>query len=810
MIKPTRKWTIDIIHHSHTDIGYTERQEKIERYHVHFIRQALQILQDAKCGAKKEWLGFKWTCETFWAVERFLQQATPAEKAAFQAFVQSGDISLSGTYLNMTELIDAPLLARMINRSVDYAKSIGVTVDSAMTADINGYSWGFAQCLVDAGIEHLFSCIHTHHGMFPLGRKQTPFWWETPRGQRLLVWNGEHYMVGNDLGLAPNAFFSYTIHDELARPSIADNHWTAMETRIMRYLHQLEQEAYPYDFVPVMLSGLLTDNASPNGAIMELVNRWNEAHGEEVFLQMTTLSDFFAKLKRQSAEIPVYRGDWPDWWSDGPASTAAHTQLFRDAQRQFRLVTKLDPRHEVIPEANIREMEEQLTLYAEHTWGYSHSVTEPWNPMVQSLGARKEAYAANASRLVHTAMDAILEAKGEAMLAPGRELRFKVLNPHATDIVADAKMYLDDWELPKLKQGFEVRDEASGEVYAHQLSRVSRGAQVAISTRLQAGEEKVFRIIPTDVQEEKTTSSLQLLALDRVKDVRDFHAFAPALRMTENAIESPHVLIAWEVEKGIVRWLDKQTGIDLIDEAAVHAAFSPIYEVTPADRQNEMGSVRRKMGRNRKGMNVQRDIGALVSVTEIERGPRWLTCELTYNVKGMSYYVVRLTVFADEPKVDVSVRLHKESVWAPENVYLSLPFRLADGQLWLEKAGAVIRPEIDQLPGTGADFYSVQEGVAWVGSTTGLSIAMPDSPLVQVGPITFGERRLSAQPSVERSNEPLYAWVLNNFWETNFKATVGGFYEFRYSLFWGQDVNSPDKAIAQCHLLNQGTVCYRI
>lgn len=143
---------------------------------------------------------------------------------------------------------------------------------------------------------------------------------------------------------------------------------------------------------------------------------------------MTTLSDLFAKLRQQTGiDIPVYRGDWPDWWSDGVASTAAHTQLFRDAQRNFQLLVQLDPENSIIPEAAVREMEEQLTLYAEHTWGYSHSITEPWNPMVQSLGARKEAYAANASRLVHTAIDAVLEAKGEAMLAPGRSMRYKVI-----------------------------------------------------------------------------------------------------------------------------------------------------------------------------------------------------------------------------------------------------------------------------------------------------------------------------------------------------------------------------------------------
>ena len=57
--------TLLVVHHSHTDIGYTERQDRIERWHVDFLREALRISDDRP--------GFKWTCETFWAVERFLE-----------------------------------------------------------------------------------------------------------------------------------------------------------------------------------------------------------------------------------------------------------------------------------------------------------------------------------------------------------------------------------------------------------------------------------------------------------------------------------------------------------------------------------------------------------------------------------------------------------------------------------------------------------------------------------------------------------------------------------------------------------------
>ena len=48
-----RKWKIYVIQHAHTDIGYTQRQEKITRYYQDFIRQAMQILDNAHISPPK-------------------------------------------------------------------------------------------------------------------------------------------------------------------------------------------------------------------------------------------------------------------------------------------------------------------------------------------------------------------------------------------------------------------------------------------------------------------------------------------------------------------------------------------------------------------------------------------------------------------------------------------------------------------------------------------------------------------------------------------------------------------------------------
>ncbi len=70
-----RKWEIYVIQHTHTDIGYTERQEVIEAFQIDYIKQAIEISEAIYEGDKKEWEGFRWTCETFWAVEKFFRRS---------------------------------------------------------------------------------------------------------------------------------------------------------------------------------------------------------------------------------------------------------------------------------------------------------------------------------------------------------------------------------------------------------------------------------------------------------------------------------------------------------------------------------------------------------------------------------------------------------------------------------------------------------------------------------------------------------------------------------------------------------------
>jgi hypothetical protein len=138
LLKLVRKWSINFVQHSHTDIGYTRSQMEILSEHLRYIDYALDYCDatDHYPEASK----FRWTCEASWAVDEYLNSRPKSQIDRLKQRVDEGRIEITGMYFNFNELPDEQTLAA----SLAPIKSItqkGIPVTSAMQNDVNGIGW---------------------------------------------------------------------------------------------------------------------------------------------------------------------------------------------------------------------------------------------------------------------------------------------------------------------------------------------------------------------------------------------------------------------------------------------------------------------------------------------------------------------------------------------------------------------------------------------------------------------------------------------------------------------------------------------
>ncbi len=807
-----RTWHIEVLHHSHTDIGYTARQELICRQHADFLRGAVNILRRIEAGKAREQKGFRWQCENYWQVEQFMKEADNAEKADLIRYIREGCIGLSASYLNLTDLVDAKVLREHLQKACSWATENGLTLNSAMTADVNGYSAALPDALAEAGVKYFYSALHTHHGMYPLHRNPAFFRWRGPAGKSVLAFCGEHYHWGHVLGLCPRGTSSFMLNDDILQDIERGKLFTTdaettekeetdlAEKRIIRYLESLEEYDWSLDFVPVFVSGILSDNSPPNGRVAERVNKLNERFHGQVVLEMTTLDAFFRKLEQSGTEIPEYTGDWTDWWADGIGSTPEAVKLYREAQRSRDLAVLLDPDGRYTDEDLRKKTSENLMLFAEHTWGHSASVSDPFSSLVAAMHMKKEAYAVNANNAANGMLDSVLAGLGNRTIRPDRPGRVRVVNPYPFEVSVPVAAPLLGWEYPEgMAQkalSLALRDTGTESLVPTQTCRGPRGLLAETVITLAPGETRELQL-----EYAQPGQNMALHTPGMCADAMTDQAETDGLILPEY-LETDYFVIRTDAAKGIASIREKRTGQELVDPASRFGAFTCLYKVTPT--VGPVCSYRRQMGRRRETVNTREYAAQPKHFAVTEKGEVSVTLHVEYDLEGTNGCALDLKVYRHHPRMDARLRIQKTSCRDPEEIQLVLPF-VADGdnETWIDKTGCVIRPGVDQLPGTCQAFWCLQNGILRQGKSFDLLIASPDVPLVSFGKGEKGPVTLCDGKNRKLNRSEIRSRIMNNFWETNFAMDLGGWYEFRY-VFAVAKQDTPERQLMHCMAMTTG------
>jgi len=88
--------------------------------------------------------------------------------------------------------------------------------------------------------------------------------------------------------------------------------------------------------------------------------------------------------------------------------------------------------------------------------------------------------------------------------------------------------------------------------------------------------------------------------------------------------------------------------------------------------------------------------------------------------------------------------------------------------------------------------------------------ARPATASAQLGRLEYGRRPFAGAPELADDPAHAYAWVMTDYWETNFATDLGGFHEFRYAVLWGREFADEARALEADGDANQELCCFRL
>ena len=164
-----------------------------------------------------------------------------------------------------------------------------------------------------------------------------------------------------------------------------------------------------------------------------------------------------------------------------------------------------------------------------------------------------------------------------------------------------------------------------------------------------------------------------------------------------------------------------------------------------------------------------------MKVTIEDAGPVVATLRIESNAPGCKKLTRRVRIVDGLDHIELINTAEKLKERRPEGVYFGFPLNIPDAIARIDIPWAVVQVEKDQLEGANRNFYCIQRWVDLSNDDYGVTWVTVDAPMLQFDPIKIADAwgtqwwRTSIDPGAH-----FYSWVMNNHWETNYKADQEG------------------------------------
>jgi len=499
--------------------------------------------------------------------------------------------------------------------------------------------------------------------------------------------------------------------------------------RLFEYLKRLEKSEYPYDMLQVRYS-IGGDNGPPDPGLSDFVKNWNEKYAYPKLI-VATASEMCREFERRYGDrIPRARGDFTPYWEDGAGSSARETSMNRDAAERLvqaeTLWAMLNPAR--YPAEDFYKAWREVILYDEHTWGAHCSISQPDSDFTKAQWKIKQAFALEADTQSQKLLNRALAGHRSKSKKVSAVDVFNTCSWPRTDLVVLPKRIAVAGELIKDVDGKSV---SSQRLSTGELAFLAREIPPFAAQRFTFHTGRIRTSGSAEVRGTKLNNGRIALTVDE----------------KTGAIKS----LKWTKLKADL--VNGKDGLGLNDYFYV-------------------------AGRDPK--NPQRNGPVKISVKEY--GPVVTSLLIESEAPGCHKLSRQVRLVAGMDRVDIINIIDKQKIYKQEAVHLAFPFNVPKGIMRMDTPWAVVRPETDQLPGACKNYFTVQRWVDVSNKDYGVTWATVDAPLVEVGAITNDPRGGVGWIKKIEPSTTLYSYVMNNYWETNYKAGQEGPTTFRYSI----------------------------
>lgn len=726
-----RHWTVYIYPHSHVDIGYTNTQENVEVIHKRNLVNAMKLAKET--AHYPEGARYLWNPEVTWPVERYLASATPAQKEELLDAIRKGYIHVDAGYVstNTSASGDEELL-ELFRYGKKMEKLTGKKVETMVQVDIPGVSWGVVSAAAQLGIPY---CLSLFNGSDRVGLAHElsfkPFWWVGPDGkQKILFLQPGDYTPG---AKAKGKFFWPLMAgqtDTTKLPAIvrtAHPRDNFIDDYLASQLPELEKaDYYPYDIFP--MTWCMADNTPIDADLPDAVKSWNEefAFPRLVICSATQMMKAFDE--KYGDQLPVLKGDYTEYWTDGLGASAKQTGNHRSVKERLiqseTLWSMLHP-SEPAPRSDLEEAWRNVILGTEHTWAFMAPDRQPISDDILNV---KFGYFEKADRMSREILSGTLPACNKESTAVA------VFNTHS---------------------------------WAH-------GGLVALSAEQSGGCESVADAVSGKNVPSQRLSTGELLFM--AEDIPALGYKKYVLKKKKNKA-SGSFIHGNTLDNGIVQVrLDPLTGDiasilykekEFVDRKAVVAVNSYRYlkgEDSP--------------GKASKATNCR--------ITVKEDGPLKATLSVVSEAEGCRSLIREVSLVAGQPYIELDNLVDKIATKEKEGIHFGFAFDIPEPTVKVDIPWGIMELEKDQLPAGNRNWMALQRWLNISNGERSVTWCSLDACAFENGDMTANIlggafksprwiRRLSPASTI-------YSWGLNNHWHTNFALSQEGTIRFRYRI----------------------------